>query len=73
MQFISLDAIFSLIAGIEARCKGYTDMLKPSRHSASHILPSKEELLDTKSKKRVKVYTLINMSIQCSITNFIER
>ncbi|XP_031779125.1 Golgi-specific brefeldin A-resistance guanine nucleotide exchange factor 1 isoform X2 [Nasonia vitripennis] len=52
MQFISLDAIFALIAGIEARCKGYTDMLKPSRHSALPNLPPRDELMDTKAKKR---------------------
>ena len=53
MQFISLDAIFSLIAGMEARCKGYTDVLKPSRHGAFPNLPTREELLETKTKKRV--------------------
>lgn len=56
MQFISLDAIFALIAGIEARCKGYTDMLKPSRHSALPNLPSRDELMDTKAKKRVSFF-----------------
>ncbi|XP_014204621.1 Golgi-specific brefeldin A-resistance guanine nucleotide exchange factor 1 isoform X2 [Copidosoma floridanum] len=52
MQFISLDAIFTLIANMEARFKGHTNMLKPSRHSAPLNLPSREELLETKTKKR---------------------
>ncbi|XP_015114906.1 Golgi-specific brefeldin A-resistance guanine nucleotide exchange factor 1 [Diachasma alloeum] len=52
MQFISLDAIIQLIGGIEARCKGYKDLCKPSRHSASANLPSREQLMMTKANKR---------------------
>ncbi|KAK0166292.1 hypothetical protein PV328_004726 [Microctonus aethiopoides] len=52
IQFISLDAIIMLIAGIEARCKGYKDLCKPSRHSASPNLPSRDELLTAKANKR---------------------
>lgn len=53
MQFISLDAIFTLVSGMEIRCKGYKELCKPSRHSASVNLPTREELLGTKAKKRV--------------------
>lgn len=59
MQFISLDAIFSLIAGMEARCKGYLDLLKPSRHSALPTLPNKDDLLETKTRKRVSYFLLL--------------
>ncbi|XP_063985366.1 Golgi-specific brefeldin A-resistance guanine nucleotide exchange factor 1 [Diachasmimorpha longicaudata] len=52
MQFISLDAIIQLIGGIEARCKGYKDLCKSSRHSASADLPSREQLMITKANKR---------------------
>lgn len=52
MQFISLDAIFILITGMEIRCKGYKELCKPSRHSASPNLPTREELLAIKTNKR---------------------
>ncbi|XP_011301518.1 golgi-specific brefeldin A-resistance guanine nucleotide exchange factor 1 [Fopius arisanus] len=52
IQFISLDAIIQLIAGIEARCKGYKEFCKPSRHSSSVSLPSRDDLLVTKANKR---------------------
>ncbi|XP_031833133.2 sec7 domain-containing protein garz [Nomia melanderi] len=52
MQFISLDAIIMLISGMEIRCKGYKELCKPSRHSASANLPTREELLAIKSNKR---------------------
>ncbi|XP_076680881.1 sec7 domain-containing protein garz [Andrena cerasifolii] len=52
MQFISLDAIFMLISGMEIRCKGYKELCKPSRHSASLNLPTREELLSIKANKR---------------------
>lgn len=54
MQFISLDAIFMLISGMEIRCKGYKELCKPSRHSASANLPTREELLSIKANKRVR-------------------
>ncbi|XP_043262335.1 Golgi-specific brefeldin A-resistance guanine nucleotide exchange factor 1 isoform X1 [Colletes gigas] len=52
MQFISLDAIIMLISGMEIRCKGYKELCKPSRHSASPNLPTREELLAIKANKR---------------------
>lgn len=52
IQLISLDAIIQLIGDIEARCKGYKDLCKPSRHLASSKLPSREELMITKANKR---------------------
>ncbi|XP_043480044.1 Golgi-specific brefeldin A-resistance guanine nucleotide exchange factor 1 [Leptopilina heterotoma] len=52
MQFISLDAIFNLIAGMEARCKGLHDLCKTSRHAPSPNLPTRDELLTTKANKR---------------------
>ncbi|XP_076241109.1 sec7 domain-containing protein garz [Calliopsis andreniformis] len=52
MQFISLDAIFMLISGMEIRCKGYKELCKPSRHNASPNLPTREELLGIKANKR---------------------
>ncbi|XP_015172335.1 PREDICTED: Golgi-specific brefeldin A-resistance guanine nucleotide exchange factor 1 [Polistes dominula] len=51
MQFISLDAIFMLISGIEIRCKGYKELCKSSRHNYSQNLPTKEELLTRKTNK----------------------
>ncbi|KAF7390728.1 hypothetical protein HZH66_009208 [Vespula vulgaris] len=52
MQFISLDAIFMLISGMEIRCKGYKELCKSSRHSTSQNLPTREELLSIKTNKR---------------------
>ncbi|XP_058806216.1 Golgi-specific brefeldin A-resistance guanine nucleotide exchange factor 1-like [Phymastichus coffea] len=55
MQFISLEAIFTLIAGIESRIpnhKDHANSLKHSRHSASLNLPKKEYLLEMKTRKR---------------------
>lgn len=52
IQFISLEAIISLVVGIEARCKGYRDLCKPSRHQNSAPLPTRSELLSTKASKR---------------------
>ena len=52
IQFISLEAIISLVVGIEARCKGYRDICKPSRHQTSATLPTRDELLVTKASKR---------------------
>ncbi|XP_026671490.1 Golgi-specific brefeldin A-resistance guanine nucleotide exchange factor 1 isoform X2 [Ceratina calcarata] len=52
MQFISLDAIISLISGMEIRCKGEKEMWKPSRHDASPKLPTREELLAIRANKR---------------------
>lgn len=52
IQFISLDAIIMLVAGIEARCRGFKDLCKPSRHIASKNLPTKEELMNAKANKR---------------------
>ncbi|OAD60695.1 Golgi-specific brefeldin A-resistance guanine nucleotide exchange factor 1 [Eufriesea mexicana] len=52
MQFVSLDAIFTLISEMEIRCKGYKELCKPSRHSASANLPTREELLAIKANKR---------------------
>ncbi|KAK2588991.1 hypothetical protein KPH14_001840 [Odynerus spinipes] len=52
MQFISLDAIFTLISGMEMRCKGNKELRKPSRHDTSLNLPSREELLAIKTNKR---------------------
>lgn len=52
MQFVSLDAIFTLISGMEIRCKGYKELCKPSRHDASPNLPTREELLSIKANKR---------------------
>lgn len=56
MQFVSLDAIFTLISGMEIRCKGYKELCKPSRHSASANLPTREELLSIKANKRWLVH-----------------
>uniref|UniRef100_A0ABD2VR02 SEC7 domain-containing protein n=1 Tax=Trichogramma kaykai TaxID=54128 RepID=A0ABD2VR02_9HYME len=53
LQFIALDAIFTLIAGMEGRCKGNTEMLKTSRQTALPNLPAKDVLLNTKTKKRL--------------------
>ncbi|KAF7995834.1 hypothetical protein HCN44_006941 [Aphidius gifuensis] len=53
LQFISLDAIILLINGIEARCKGLHKLCKQSRHSTSSILPSRDELINIKTKKRL--------------------
>ena len=53
MQFVSLDAIFTLISGMEIRCKGYKELCKSSRHDASPNLPTREELLSIKANKRV--------------------
>ncbi|XP_034951893.1 Golgi-specific brefeldin A-resistance guanine nucleotide exchange factor 1 [Chelonus insularis] len=52
IQFISLDAIIILVAEIEARCKGYANYCKPSRHSASPVLPTVQELKLAKTNKR---------------------
>ncbi|XP_076161643.1 sec7 domain-containing protein garz isoform X2 [Ptiloglossa arizonensis] len=52
MQYISLDAIIMLISGMEIRCRGYKELCKPSRHSASPNLPTREELLAIKANKR---------------------
>ncbi|XP_043279451.1 Golgi-specific brefeldin A-resistance guanine nucleotide exchange factor 1 [Venturia canescens] len=52
IQFISLEAIISLVVGIEARCKGYRDLCKPSRHQNTEPLPTRSELLSTKASKR---------------------
>ena len=56
MQFVSLDAILTLISGMEIRCKGYKELCKPSRHSASPNLPTREELLAIKANKRWLVH-----------------
>lgn len=55
MQFISLDAIFSLITGMDVRSKGRIDLLKPSRHGDASNLPSREELWKIKTNKKVSV------------------
>lgn len=52
IQIISLEAIIGLVAGIEARCKGYRDLCKPSRHQNNDRLPTREELMATKANKR---------------------
>ncbi|KZC11781.1 Golgi-specific brefeldin A-resistance guanine nucleotide exchange factor 1 [Dufourea novaeangliae] len=52
MQFISLDAIITLISGMDIRCQGHKELCKPSRHSASQNLPTREELLTIKANKR---------------------
>ncbi|XP_076292687.1 sec7 domain-containing protein garz [Lasioglossum baleicum] len=51
MQFISLDAIIMLVSGMEMRCSGYNELCKPSRHSASPKLPTREELHAIKANK----------------------
>lgn len=58
LQFISLDAIFMLINGMEVHCKGYKDLCKTSRHLPSEKLPSREQLLVTKANKRVSALLL---------------
>ncbi|XP_025992136.2 Golgi-specific brefeldin A-resistance guanine nucleotide exchange factor 1 [Solenopsis invicta] len=52
MQLISLDAIIMLIVGMDIRCKGCKELCKPSRHEASSTLPTREDLLATKTNKR---------------------
>ncbi|XP_044591772.1 Golgi-specific brefeldin A-resistance guanine nucleotide exchange factor 1 isoform X3 [Cotesia glomerata] len=52
IQFVALDAIIMLIAGIEARCKGYKDLYKPARHDPSPVLPTVEDLKLAKTNKR---------------------
>ncbi|XP_012270062.1 Golgi-specific brefeldin A-resistance guanine nucleotide exchange factor 1 isoform X2 [Orussus abietinus] len=52
VQLVSLEALLMLISGMEARCKGYKDNRRTSRHSASENLPTREELLVTKANKR---------------------
>lgn len=53
LQFISLDAIMLLITGIESRCRGLNKLSRQSRHSISFNLPTRDELLKIKTKKRL--------------------
>ncbi|XP_008550800.1 Golgi-specific brefeldin A-resistance guanine nucleotide exchange factor 1 isoform X1 [Microplitis demolitor] len=52
IQFVALDAIIMLVAGIEARCKGYKDLYKPARHDPSPSLPTIDDLKVAKTNKR---------------------